>query len=211
MNQDFIKSTLSLRGKVKGKKWLGNLPDIIKTYETKWGLKSKGTFPELSINFVEKAQTKNGEEVVLKIGFPGDEEFIRETKALEIYNGNGAVRILNEDLENSVLLLEACLPGKPLHSLNNEEKEILIFTNTCKRIWKKVPQDSGFENLSDEIKYFDWYFKNEKKAQKHLPKELVIKTQEKFQNLIATQKEVYLLHSDLHHDNILSFHISTPL
>lgn len=204
MNKDFVKSILSLRGKVKGQKWLDNIPLLVKTYEAKWGLKSKGTFPELSINFVERVQTKNGEDLVLKIGFPGDEEFLREVKALRIYNGNGAIKILKEDLDNSVILLEACIPGNPLHTLNNEEKEILIFTNICKRIWAKVPEDSSFAKLADEGKYFDWYFKNVKKAQKHLPQDLVLKAQEKFNYLINTQKELYLLHSDLHHDNILS-------
>ena len=204
MNQDFVKNVLSLRGKVKGQKWLDNIPELLKTYETKWGLKAKGAFEDLSINYVEKAQTKNGEDVVLKIGFPEDQEFSREVSALEIYNGNGAVKILREDLDNSVLLLEACLPGKPLHSLNDEEKEILIFTNTAKRVWKKVTKDSEFPKLSDEVKYFDWYFGNKEKAQKYLPEELVKKALEKYKNLIESQKELYLLHSDLHHDNILS-------
>ena len=56
MNKDFTKSILSLRGKVKGQRWLDNIPELVKTYENKWGLKSQGTFPDLSINFVEKVE-----------------------------------------------------------------------------------------------------------------------------------------------------------
>lgn len=203
-NKDFIKSILSLRGKVKGKKWLDNIPNLVKTYETKWGLKSKGTFPGLSINFVERVQTKNGEDLVLKIGFLGDEEFLREVKALRIYGGNGAIKILKEDLDNSVILLEACIPGNPLHTIENEEKEILIFTNICKRIWTKVPEDSGFAKLADESKYFDWYFANIEKCKDSLPEDLVIKAQKVFKDLINSQGDLYLLHADLHHDNILN-------
>jgi len=204
VNQDFINSTLSLRGKSKGQKWVDGLPETVKTFETKWGLKSMGTYPNLSINFIEKVQTKHGEELVLKLGFPGDEEFLKEARALEIYNGNGSVRLIKADLENYAMLLEGCIPGKSLHSLDDENKEALIFTNICKRVWAKAPSNSIFASLSDEIKYFDWYFANPKKAEKFLPKELVTKAHEKFEQLISSGKDQFLLHGDLHHDNILS-------
>lgn len=204
MNQDFINSTLSLRGKAKGRKWLDNIPALIKTYETKWGLKSMGTFPELTFNYVEKVKTKNGEYLVLKIGFPEDVDFLRQAKTLKLYSGNGAVKVLNEDVDNSVLLLEGCIPGKSLHTLKDETKEALIFTNIAKRLWRKAPEDPIFESISTEIDDFDWYVKNSKKAQKYLPEDLVIKAHELFKHLISTQKDIFLLHGDLHHDNIIS-------
>ena len=204
MNQNFIDSTFSLRGKAKGQKWLDELPETIKTFENKWGLKSMGTFPNLNINFIERVQTKHGEELVLKIGFPGDEEFLKEVRALEIYNGNGSVRLIKADLENYVMLLEGCIPGKSLHTMDDENKEALIFTNICKRVWTKAPSNSIFKNVSDLIKEFDWYFENSKKTEKLLPKELVTKAQEKFKTLVSSTKDQFLLHGDLHHDNILS-------
>lgn len=212
MNQDFIakqqssfiNSTLSLRGKSKGQKWLDDIPTLIKTYEAKWGLKSNGTFPELTFNYVEKVKTKNGEYLVLKIGFPQDLDFARQAKTLKLYSGNGAVKVLNEDIENSVLLLEGCIPGKSLHTLKDETKEVLIFTNIAKRLWRKAPEDPSFENISKTEEDFEWYFKNIKKAEKFLPEDLTTKAYELFKNLISTQKDTFLLHGDLHHDNIIS-------
>lgn len=204
MDQNFIQSLLSLRGKEKGQRWLDDLPETIKSYEKKWKLKSLGAFPDLSINYVEKARTNNGKDVVLKIGFPGDDELLSEMATLDIYNGEGAVKILGKNSKDCVLLLERCIPGNSLHSLNNEEEEILIFAETCRKIWKKASEDFKFKPLAGESKYFDWYFQNFQKSKDSLPKELVIKAKEKFEYLIKTQGELYLLHSDLHHDNILS-------
>ncbi len=203
MNRKFAESILSLRGKKKGQMWLDNLPQVVKIYEEKWNLNSLGTFSDLSINYVEKAKTQSGEDVVLKIGFPDDEVFIDEVKTLEFYQGNGAVKILEKDMDNFVILLERCMPGISLHTLNNEEKEIKIFAEVCNKIWKKVDKNSGFNKLEDEAKYFDWYFKNLKKCEEVLHQDLVVKAQKTFKDLINTSGESYLLHADLHHGNIL--------
>ena len=179
MDKNFIQNSISLRGQEVGQKWLDLLPEIIKKYENKWRIKSLGTFPNLSINYVEKARTDNDEDVVLKIGFPGDEEFLSEIAALTIYKGEGSVKVLEKNPEDCVLLLERCMPGDSLDYLNNEEEEILIFAETCKKIWKKVPDNPKFKYLSGESKYFDWYFKNYEKAREFLPGQLVNKAKEK--------------------------------
>ncbi|MBI2593858.1 hypothetical protein HYW44_04425 [Candidatus Daviesbacteria bacterium] len=204
MNKQFVKSTLTLRGKRKGQEWIDKISKLVKTYEDKWKIKVNEPFPELSINYVAPALTSEGKPAVIKIGFPGDEEFLSEMETLKIYDGNGAVRILKIDEKDCVMLLERCVPGKPLTSLNDEEKEVFIFARVCKKIWKKPPVNSSFKNLSSESKYFEWYFKNREKHQQYLPEKMVIKAVNFFDDLIKTQGELYLLHSDLHQDNILS-------
>lgn len=201
MNQRFIKSILTLRGKRKGQEWIDTIPKLVKKYEVKWQIKVNAPFPELSINYVAPAITSGGKPVVLKIGFPGDREFLSEMETLKIYGGKGAVKILEIDKEDCISLLERCMLGDPLHTLNDEEKEIQIFADVCKRIWTKP--SSEFKKLSDESKYFDWYFRNPKKCKDQLPEDLVVIAREKFKNLINTSGEQYLLHADLHHDNIL--------
>ncbi len=204
MNQNYINNTLCLEGNVKGRKWLDSIPVLVKTYETKWGLKSKGAFPELTLNYVEKVKTNNGEYLVLKIGFPQDLDFARQAKTLKLYSGNGAAKVINEDIENSVLLLEGCIPGKSLHTLKDETKEVLIFTNIAKRLWRRAPEDPSFENISKAMEDFEWYLDNIIKVEKSLPKDLVVKARDLYKKLIATQKDTFLLHGDLHHDNIIS-------
>lgn len=202
MDQKFIQTQIKLRGEEKALNWIKSIPNLICEYEKKWNFRFVKEFPELSYNFVGSVKTKNGE-AVLKIGFPDDKQFITEAKTLKIYNGDGSIKLLNENFQDFVLLLEKCIPGDPLYSLNNEENETLIFTQICKKIWKKPPSSSKFPNLAEDLKDFDWYFQNDEKIENSIPKELVEKAKQTYERLLKSQKELYLLHTDLHHDNIL--------
>lgn len=104
MNEEFIKKITTLRGDL-GRKWLQDLPQIIKEYEQKWDIKAFSPF-YLTYNYVAPAQTANGESVVLKISFPANNEFATEIAALKFFNGQAAIQVLQEDLEQGVVLLE---------------------------------------------------------------------------------------------------------
>lgn len=204
VNKKFIDTQIQLRGREKAEEWIKNIPKLVKKYENEWEIEIDKEFPDLSYNFVASAKTGSGQNVVLKIGFLGDKQFLTEAATLKIYDGKGAIRLLKENLEDYVLLLEKCNPGDPLYSLNNEDKETLIFTEVCKKIWKSSVIDHDFPNVADDLKDFNWYFENYERYKDLIDKELVEKAQEKFEYLSETQTDPVLLHSDLHHDNILS-------
>lgn len=109
MTEEHVKKIVAFKGD-KGKKWLENIPQIIKYYEEKWSLKVFPPF-HLSYNYVAPAQASDGKQVVLKISFPDNHEFIIELEALKFYNGEGSIQILQEDRENQVILLEKAEPG----------------------------------------------------------------------------------------------------
>ncbi len=67
MNKDFINKITALRGDI-GRKWIQDLPEIIKRYEQKWDIECLSPFP-LSYNYVTPAKTKDGKQVVLKRQF----------------------------------------------------------------------------------------------------------------------------------------------
>lgn len=203
MDSKFIETQIKLRGEEKAKKWIDNLQQLIKKYEQEWDIKLDRPFPNLSFNFVAGVKDSNGVDAVLKIGYPGDKLFLAEAETLKIYNGVGSIKLLKENLEDLVLLLERCIPGDSLDSLNDEDQETLIYTQLCKKIWKKAPVNSSFRNISEELGDFDWYFENYDIGKNIIDKQLVRKAQEKFKHLITTQKDLVLLHSDLHHDHIL--------
>ncbi len=204
MDQNFVKSTLSLLGEEKGKAWLSKIPELIKIYEKKWNLISQGYFENLSINYVEKVRTADGKDAVLKIGVPSDNEFLREVETLKLFNGKGSIKLLEVDIDDFAMILERCIPGKPLSELNNEEEEIKIFADVCNKLWIAATPEMKQDKASDEIKYFDWYFENIENTANLIPIDLVQKAKEVFEDLIASQGKLCLLHSDLHHDNILS-------
>ena len=199
MDQKFINLQINLHGQ-EGLHWIDKLPEIVTDLKNKWDLKIGEEF-ELSYNYVVSATRKARENAVLKIYFPEDPEYENQLNCLKVFNGDGAIKVLDYDNEKFAILLEQAIPGKTLSSLNDEEKETLIFCNTVKKLWKK-PEVSNFENISKDLNDFDWYFNNSEKC-KDLDFETVKKAQDKFKSLVDSQKDLYLLHSDLHHENIL--------
>ena len=123
---------------------------------------------------------------------------------MHIFNGEGSIKVLESDNKNFAILLERCVPGNTLSSLDDEEKETLIFTEVLKKLWKKSPLNSKFPSVGDDLKDFEWSLKKYEEFKDKLSKELVTKAWEKYRYLVDTQRDLYLLHSDLHHENILS-------
>ncbi len=204
VNEEFVKKIISLRGDV-GKKWLKNLPEIIKQYEQKWDIVVSPPF-NLSYNYVAPAKTSSGESVVLKISFPRNTEFISEIEALRFFNGNAAIKILREDLENGVVLLERAEPGERLRNISPDSKQISIVSEVLKKLHKLIPKDMAFSfpTISDWAKAFERYKEKFPKSSGPVPKWMFDKAESIFKEYIKDKKEQVLLHGDLHSDNILS-------
>lgn len=202
MNKKFIDFQEKIHGKEAARRWIDDIPKIIDELKDKWNLEI-GNELDLSWNYVISAKRNTGENVVLKIYLPEDKEFLNQLETLKIFNGDGAIKVLESDRENFAILLEQCIPGNTLSSLNNEDAETQIFCDVVKKLWKKPISDYKFSNVGDDLKDFDWYFQNYERCKDLLEKDIVKKAQEKFKYLANTQTDLYLLHSDLHHENIL--------
>lgn len=202
MNKKFEDKIIALRGDV-GKKWLEDLPQIIKRYEQKWGLTVFPPF-DLSYNYVAPAQTKDGKDVVLKISFPENNEFITEIEGLKFFNGQAAIRVLKEDMESGAMLLERAVPGKRLRGISSDKKQISIASEVMKKLHKPISQDmnSIFPSISDWAKAFDRH--KAKFPSSPIPKWMFDKGEGIFREYTGDKKEQVLLHGDLHSDNILS-------
>jgi len=78
---------------------------------------------------VAPAETKDGNHVVLKISFPNNNEFPLEMKALEFYDGVGAIKILEEDVKMMLYcwkeLIQVCEFGMS-HLKRNKSLTCLI-------------------------------------------------------------------------------------
>ena len=72
---------------------------------------------------VAPAVTAEGQEVVLKVQKP-HRESEHEAAALELWDGDGAVRLLDDEPGDYALLLERCVPGTPLSAV--EAMELLL-------------------------------------------------------------------------------------
>lgn len=185
----------------QGHEWLANLEALITHFAQKWELTQIKIFNNLSVNFVSVAYSERYKsKVILKISMPNP-EFINEQKALLYYNGIGCVKLLDYDLDNYGLLLEYITPGNSLKPFfpDKEEESIIIAAEVIKKLHgKKIDHEvSNFPKLADWLDLFN-YFADRRISQLH-----IVKAKEISADLIKSQTDLYLLHGDLHHENIL--------
>jgi streptomycin 6-kinase len=136
-------------------------------------------------------------DVVLKIQWP-HRESEHEADALELWQGDGAVRLLARDDERHALLLERCRPGTFLR-----EHALDVLVELLPRLWK--PAGAPFTSLADEAAWWvstmrsDW-----ERAGKPFEEALVDAAISFLEELAPTQGEQVLVHQDLHPDNVLA-------
>lgn len=195
----FTKNTLDACGEA-GKKWLDDLPQTVQTLSENWLLTVEKPFPNLSYNFVAPCICKNKSEAVLKIALPlNNPEIFNEAEFLRMAGGKGTVKLLEIDKNRRAILLEKLTPGKHLKEVfsREEAKTVEIAISVIRRILKKPPENSAFRQLEE---WFNNFF--EKAPKTVFPLEFLSKTSEFFEELNVAPK--FLIHGDLHHENILS-------
>ena len=194
----FSKNVLGTCGE-RGERWLNDLPVTIGEIAARWSLAVEKPFPNLSYNYVAACVRADGSHAVLKIGLPEEKpEIFNEANFLQICNGEGAVKLLDFDRKNRAMLLERLSPGKHLKEIfcGNETQAVKIAIDVMKKLRRKPIADSEFRRLEDWFKGFD------RAENTNFPKEYVRKAQGFFDELNSRQN--YLIHGDLHHENILS-------
>lgn len=201
MTDEFTQHTLE-RGDA-GKLWLARIPEIIKACEENWQISVLPPF-KLNYNYVAPATRKDGTQVVLKIGFPGDNEFISEVSALEVFNGEGTERLLETNSTNSAILIETVTPGNPLSELSDDEEATRTLARVMKKLWKPAPPGSNFITVLEWAKELSQLQSRFGGKTGPLPEYIVLKAQRYFKELTPSQDTPVLLHGDLHHDNVLS-------
>jgi streptomycin 6-kinase len=196
----FTRTISGMFGK-DGKKWLADLPGIVDSVAKKWSLTVEKRFENLSYHFVAPCICPDRTEAILKIGFPGEKlEFLNEVKTLQLYDGNGAVRLLTVDEASCAMLLEKLTPGEGLGELCSADDlaAVEIAAGILKKIVRKAPSALGFHLLDNWINGF-------RKAEKtEFPAETIQKAQNFYRELSGKNKTKFLLHGDFHHENILS-------
>jgi len=186
----------------KGRQWLARLPEIVAQVAGEWSLKVGKPFANLSYHYVAECICEDGSQAVLKIGFPGESlEFSNEVKALQLYNGAGAVRLFRFSESSCAMLLEKLTPGESLGEmcLKDDAGAVRIATGILKKIVRKAPAvDGGFHLLENWIGGF------RKAENTEFPAGAIGKARDYFSKLTGDGQQKFLLHGDFHHENILS-------
>lgn len=187
----------------QGQRWLDNLPQLLAHYAELWELSHLSTIDNLSYNYVATAVQDGQHPVVLKVGVPNP-ELLNEGAALRLYNGRGAVKLLAADAENGVYLLERVMPGTPVHQVVDDDEATRIAAQVMQTLWRPVPENHSFPTLEKWTWAFGRLRKRFNGGTGPLPETLVAKTEALFAELLDTSTASYVLHGDLHHDNILA-------
>lgn len=196
----FVRNTVGLCGELGGE-WLRDLPQIIETLEKLWSLNVSAPFSNLSYNFVAPCvSASSGGEAVLKIALPlNNPEIFNEAAYLQITNGKGAVKLLNSDKTYRAILLERAKPGANLKQVfrADENKSANVAAGVLRKMLKTPPECSDFIQLEE---WFNNFFR--KAPQTEFPAAFLSKSHYFFDELNSAAK--FLIHGDLHHENILS-------
>lgn len=185
-----------------GREWLTGLPRLLERCVDRWQLKSVGEpFAGAQVALVLPATTADERDVVLKIQWP-HRESDHEAEALDTWAGNGAVELIDHDADAHAMLLERCLPGSHLSTLDGDEAlDVLI--GLLPRLW--VPVDAPIRTLSEEARW--WHEELDQWSHRVAPpfsEPLLSAALDAMRELPASQGEQVLLHQDLHPDNVLA-------
>lgn len=202
MNPEFVRNIVAFKGK-EGQAWIDNIPSIIMKYEERWKLHVLQPF-NLSYNYVAPAVKDTGEHVVFKLGIPGEKEFFTELEALRTFHGEGIAALLDSDEEHSAMLIERVEPGVPISQMTDDDEATRIISSVMRKLHVHSTNLSTFPTLSDWFKGFARLRSKFNGGTGLIPEKLFSEGEELYRHLIDTSTENFLLHGDLHHDNVLS-------
>jgi streptomycin 6-kinase len=152
----------------------------------RWGLELGEPLALASVSFVAAV----GDDFILKAAWGGDDESLHEGDALEVWNGDGAVRLIRRS--GLVLLEERAIPGTDL-SLVPEDEATAIAVALAQRLWR--PAQPPFRAVEPEV--WRWLDEAEQEGSGLVPL-----ARELFDEIHGGDR--WLVHGDFHHHNILS-------
>lgn len=184
-----------------GTAWIAALPGRVATLATAWHLDAIGApFPGANVSYVVPAR-QAGRAVVLKLQWP-HEECRYEAEALAVWNGQGAVRLLDHDPRHHALLLERCVPGGALSDARGIDP-IDVLIDLLPRLWQ--PAAGPFKTLAEEAEgWAEGMPAQWEKAGRPLDRTIIDQARDWAHDLKDSQGAQVLVHQDLHGDNILS-------
>jgi streptomycin 6-kinase len=183
-----------------GRVWLAGLPQLLSDVVRAWGLTLGPPFEDATVSYVAPA-IRGTEHVVLKVQWP-HEESAYEVDALRTWDGDGAIRLLAHDENSHAMLLEQCRPGSALAAATSLDP-IPILIDLLPRLWK--PAAAPFKSLSAEAQEWSATLSSDWEASGKLCEcSLIDAAAEFIEQLAGSQKEIVLVHQDLHGANIIA-------
>jgi streptomycin 6-kinase len=186
--------------------WLRALPDQIEQIAKRWALTLGRHFPGIIYNYVAPATRADGTPCVFKLSRYVDETR-NEIAALQLWDGDGAARLLQADPDIGALLIERLEPGTMLseEAASDDDAATIIAAGILRQLWRPAPQDER-HGLRPLATWFDAYERNREALSRGdggFPAGLFLRADAVRRDLFASTDTQIVLHGDLHHFNVL--------
>lgn len=182
--------------------WLGRLGGLVARALDRWPGRLGAPYEGGVTSWVAPLDRDDGTRVVLKIQYP-DRETRHEATALRVWDGSGAVRLLDHHVDDGALLLERCEPG---HPLSRAEPEEAVATLGELVIRLAVPAGAPFTDVADEAaRWADSLDRARLEWPGALDERLAAAVREFLDELQTSRRhDRVLVHQDMHADNVLA-------
>lgn len=172
-----------------------------------WDLHILQPYKNVTQNFVAPVVSKTHGPAVLKVAF-NSFMFERECLALRLFDGRGAVRVLEWNSSLCSMLLERAAPGLPMALDWDEQTE--AFCSLLNSLWTPADETCGLpsvayeararvQDLSRMLSLFGDGNCSDRRT-------TITRAIETLERLVSSNEEQFLVHGDLHADNMLSSH-----
>lgn len=186
----------------RGRAWLPELPRIAAECRARWGLSEGVPCPTMSMNYIEFTATPSGQAVALKVGVPHDDLFT-EMETLALWNGRGAVCLLEADRELGAILMERAEPGTMLWEAGDNREQTRGAASIMTQLSVPVPASHGLPRVADQVEKAFRETRNGLDPEELMPRDLLDTAEAALRDLERQYPDEVVLHGDLHHENAL--------
>lgn len=174
--------------------------DELTGYLERWGLTRDGA--EIATSTARLYPVRRGREpAILKI-LTGASDEATAPRALRYFAGRGVVRVLRD--ERGAVLLQRATPGTPLSVVvadGGDDEATNIISDLILRLHQGRRPPTGWPTLED---WADGFTRQRARSvHRRLPQRLLDRGEGVYREMASSQGKQFLLHGDLHHNNIL--------
>ncbi len=188
----------------EGRRWCDALPGTVARLTAQWKLSPGKPLAGATHALVLDCLSSDGSPAVLKLPFVDDENRA-EADALRLYDGDGAVRLLDHDPTSGALLLERLVPGTPLLDLSDRHHALDIACAILRRLRRPAPEGHRFPLLRDLAASWARHLPAEQARLSHpLPRQMVDEAVRLARDLGAWNGHDVVVNRDPHLANFLS-------
>ncbi|MEU6775605.1 aminoglycoside phosphotransferase family protein [Streptomyces sp. NPDC046759] len=185
-----------------GRAFVAGLPDLVAAFLDRWGLRLDGPSMNGVSALVLPVVRAGGGRAVLKLQLP-DEESEGEPVALRVWDGDGAVRLLDHDPGTGTMLLERLDESRMLSAVADTREAALVVARLLAHL-TSFPAPPGMRRLGDIAAAML------ERTPPALERICDLRVRRLVADCAAAVREVVaepgdrLLHWDLHFDNVLA-------